>query len=272
MTTTVDDATYVGGPADGYPIVFVHGAGISWRMWLSQLRALSDEYRLFAPDLPGHGRRANGSFSFDVAVRVLDDILGDETDKPALVVGQSLGGYVAVEYAARRPARVAGLVLSGASADYRGVLGVTTWIAGLFNRIRAAIGPLNHRFREGVKADLEDGPLPPDIVAAVVDGGISLAGYGQGAMALAGLDFLTKLRSFEGPVLLLNGAEDRLNPDAAETLEPKLPAAETTVVPDAGHTCSIERPDKYTAIIREFATERVWAGDDDVTDESGSEA
>jgi pimeloyl-ACP methyl ester carboxylesterase len=272
VTTGVDEATYVGGPAGGHPIAFVHSAGLSWRMWLPQLRTLDDEYRLFAPDLPGHGRRANGSFSFTAAARVIDDLLGDEADEPALVVGQSLGGYVAVKYAARRPARVAGLVLSGASADYQGMLGVTTWVAGLLNRIRAAIGPLDRRFREGVKADLEDGPLPPGIVAAIIDGGISLAGYGQGAMALAGPDFLTKLRSSDGPVLLLNVAEDRLNPDAAETLEPTLPAAETTVVPDAGHTCSTERPDKYAAIIREFATERVWAGDDDVTDEPGSEA
>jgi pimeloyl-ACP methyl ester carboxylesterase len=261
VTTGVDEATYVGGPADGHPIAFVHGAGLSWRMWLPQLRAFEDEYRLFAPDLPGHGRQANMPFSFDAGVRVLDDLLGDETDKPALVVGQSLGGYVAVEYAAKRPARVAGLVLSGASADYQGVLGVTTWVAGLLNRIRAAVGPLDRRFREGVEADLEDGPLAPDIVTAIIDGGISLAGYGQGAMALAGLDFPTKLRSFDGPVLLLNGAEDRLNPDAAEALAPSLPGAETRVLSNAGHTCSIERPDEYTSVVREFATENVWNPD-----------
>jgi pimeloyl-ACP methyl ester carboxylesterase len=231
VTTTVDEATYVEGTADGHLIAFVHGAGLSWRMWLPQLRAFKNEYRLFAPDLPGHGRRADESFSVDVAVRVLDDLLRDATEEPALVVGQSLGGYVAVEYAARRPARVAGLVLSGTSADYQGVLGVTTWIAGL---------------------------LPPDIVVAIVDSGISLAGYWQGAMALAGVDFPTKLQTFDVPVLLLNGAEDRLNPDAAETLAPSLPVAETRVISNAGHTCSIERPDEYTSIVREFATENVW--------------
>lgn len=257
----VDVVTYVGGPAAGNPMVFVHGSDLSWRMWLPQLHALKDEYCLFAPDLPGQGRRADQSFPFDAAVRILDDLRRDEVDEPALVVGQSLGGYVAVEYAARRPARVAGLVLSGASADYQGVLGATTWVAGLLNRVRGAIGPLGRRFREGVIADLEDGPLPPDIVTAIVDGGISLAGYGQGAMALAGLDFHAKLRSFEGPVLLLNGAADRLNPNAAETLAPSLPGAETRVISNAGHTCSIERPDKYTSIICEFATEDVWYPD-----------
>jgi pimeloyl-ACP methyl ester carboxylesterase len=216
---------------------------------------------LFAPDFPGHGRRASESVSFSAAVRVLDALLRDEIDEPALVVGQSLGGDVAVEDAARRPAGVAGLVLSGASADYRGGLGVTTWVAGLLTRVGAPTGPLDRRFREGVEADLEDGPLPPDIVTAVVDGGISLTGYGQGAMALAGVDFPTKLRSFDGAGLLLNGAGDRLNPDAAESLAPSLPGAETRVLSDAGHTCSIERPDEYTSIVREVATGTVWNPD-----------
>ncbi|OYR45839.1 alpha/beta fold hydrolase [Halorubrum sp. Ea8] len=155
----------------------------------------------------------------------------------------------------------------GSSREYARAMGDLENFVGMLATSVGLLEALTERI-----ADRADGPLPPDIVATVVDGGISLAGYGQGAMALAGLDFLTKLRSFDDPVLLLNGAEDRLNPNAAETLEPKLPAAETSVVPDAGRTCSIERPDKYTAIIREFATERVWAGDDDVTDESGSKA
>ena len=94
-----------------------------------------------------------------------------------------------------------------------------------------------------------------------VGGALGLAGYGQGAMALAGLDFHAKLRSFEGPVLLLNGAADRLNPDAAERIAPSLSGAETRVRSDTGHTCSIERPDEYTSIIREFATEDVWNPD-----------
>jgi pimeloyl-ACP methyl ester carboxylesterase len=213
VTTTVDEATYVGGPADGHPVAFVHGAGLSWRMWLPRLRALEDEYRVVTPDLPGHGRRADEPFTFDAAVRVLDDLHRDEVDEPALVVGQSLCGYVAVEYAARRPARVAGLVLSGASADYRGVLGVTTWVAGLLDRVRAAIGPLDGRFREGVEADLEDGPPAPTH-----------------------------------------------------------PAVESDEIPDAGHTCSTECPDEYTAIVREFATDRGWAGAGEAIVGAGSEA
>ena len=261
MTTGVDEAAYVGGPAGGHPMAFVQGAGLSRRMWLPQLRTLDDESRLFTPDLPGHGRRANESFSFDAAVRVLDALLRDESDDPALVVGQSLGGYVAVEYAARRPPGVAGLVLSGASADYQGTLGVTTWVAGLLNRLRAAIGRLDRRVREGVATDIEDGPLPPDIVTAVIDGGISLTGYGQGAMALAGLDFPRELRGLDGPARLLNGAGDRLNPGAAKTLAPSLPGADTRAISDGGHACRIERPNEYTPVVREFATGNVWNPD-----------
>lgn len=60
------------------------------------------------------------------------------------------------------------------------------------------------------------------------------------------------------PVLLVNGAEDTLNPGGAEDLAPALADAETRVIEGAGHTCSLDRPGEYTAILREFATGRVW--------------
>lgn len=208
MTIESDDTTYVRGRRGDQPIAFVHGARLSWRMWLPQLRALEDKYRVVAPDLPGHGYRMDNPFSLNAAVTVLDDALGSSTDQPALIVSQSLGGYVAVEYAHRNPERVAGLVLSGASADYRRWLGVKTFLAGLFNRIRAAVGPLEQRFRGGVESGLRSGALPADTANAILDGGISLSGYGQGAMALAGVDFPAKLRTYDGPVLLVNGADD----------------------------------------------------------------
>lgn len=172
----------------------------------------------------------------------------------ALVVGQSLGGDVGVELAARSPDRVVGLVLSGTSADYRGWLGLATFLAGLCTRLRGAVPPLDRRFRWRVRAALRSKPLPDDVVDAIVAGGISATGYGQGAMAVAGAgsDLRASLRSYEGSVLLPNGAADRLAPTP--------PDARVQVIADAGHTCSLDRPGAYTSAIREFAGDAVRSG------------
>lgn len=48
----------IAGPADARPIVFLHSVQLTRKMWLPQVEALSSEYRLIAPDLPGHGALA----------------------------------------------------------------------------------------------------------------------------------------------------------------------------------------------------------------------
>lgn len=254
----VDDATYVGGPGSSRPILLLHGAGLSWRMWLPHIRPLESEYRVIAPDLPAHGRRDDETFSLEAAVAVADEALEDAGAGPALVVGQSLGGYVGIELAVRRPDRVAALALSGASADYRGWLAVKTRLAGLFTRVRAGVGPLERRFQRGVRSGLRSKPVSDAVVDAILEGGISASGYGGGATAIAGIDFPAKLRTYDGPVLLVNGERDRLNRPAAETLAPTLPDARTRVLAEAGHTCPLDRPAAYTATVREFADSVVW--------------
>ena len=82
----------VAGPPDAPPIVFVHGAAFTGKMWAPQRRVLSDEFRVVAPDLPGHGARADRDFRLGRAVDLLDEVIDEEAGGNAVVVGLSLGG------------------------------------------------------------------------------------------------------------------------------------------------------------------------------------
>ncbi|MFB6164240.1 MAG: alpha/beta fold hydrolase [Haloarculaceae archaeon] len=253
-----DGAVAVGGPGEAPPIAFVHGAGLSRQMWLPQLRAIAADFRVIAPDLPGHGRRADERFSLSTAATVVAEAIAGATDRPALVVGQSLGAYVAVALADREPDRVAGLVLSGAGANYTWLLGLRTRLAGWLMRLRALRASRRDAFAERIADALEAGDLPRDVVAAIREGGVSLSGYGRGATALAGFDAHARLEGFDGPVLLLNGEGDRINPGPAARLADGLPRARADVLDDAGHTCNLDRPDAYTEAVRSFAETAVW--------------
>lgn len=114
VTTT---PSYRGG--HGSPLVLLHGASMSWRVWRPVLSALEEQHEVFAPTMSGH--RGGPPWSPDVPVRVptLVDTVVRQLDEAGIgiahLVGNSLGGWVALELARRGRARTC-VALSPAGA------------------------------------------------------------------------------------------------------------------------------------------------------------
>lgn len=96
--------TYYEAYGDGPPVLLLHGAGMDGRLWAELTRPLADDYRLVVPDLRGHGRTGDTDRESYTVTLFADDVraLVDALDLDvSAVVGHSLGGFVALVYAAR---------------------------------------------------------------------------------------------------------------------------------------------------------------------------
>ncbi|MBK6439803.1 MAG: alpha/beta fold hydrolase [Candidatus Microthrix sp.] len=106
----------------GPPIVFLHGLGASATTWNAVAETLSDRHLTMAVDLLGHGESPcpddPEEFSRDAALADLDDVLAT-LDEPALLVGHSLGGYMALAHAATRPGATTGIVVLNTGPGFR---------------------------------------------------------------------------------------------------------------------------------------------------------
>ncbi|KAB1190460.1 alpha/beta fold hydrolase [Haloferax sp. MBLA0076] len=241
------------GPIDAPALIFVHGAGISRKLWVPQMDSLADSFRTLAPDLPGHGDRADEPFRFDDAVETVAALLADVESDCVVLVGQSLGGYVVTSVAARNPDRVSGVVLSGSSADYRGQLGARTTVSSYLFRLGARVPGVEPRFERTMGERLRSLPLSDAAIEEILEAGLSLDAWGQSGLALVGVDFPALLSRFAGPVLFINCEDDKINRPAAVERCSELSNATPVVIRDAGHTVNLERPEAYTGIVREFA-------------------
>lgn len=101
------------GPQDAPAVILLHGAAFNSVTWMGDVSAWSRHFRLYAVDVighPGFSAPSRPPYETDAHALWLDDVLdGLGVDRAALV-GISLGGWLAIDYAARRPGRVTSLV------------------------------------------------------------------------------------------------------------------------------------------------------------------
>jgi pimeloyl-ACP methyl ester carboxylesterase len=238
----------VAGSADALAIVFLHGAAGTRAMWRPQMEALADEFGVTALDLPGHGALAHEPFRLDAAVRTVSDAIDAAARSRALVVGLSLGGYVAMAHAARYSEQVAGLVLSGCSFDYRGALGALSRLdAWLVTKL------VGERRLLRMQEKTLRGMLPADLAESLLAAGFTFRAMSAVYRELARHDFGALLGQFPGPVLVLNGERDRLNRRVEERQIAAARHAELRIIAGAGHACNLEKPPAFSEAVRAFA-------------------
>lgn len=239
------------GGSGGLPVVIIHSAAGSTEQWHEQLDHLRATRRTVAYDVRGHGRSARSADRASFRIPALAGDVEAVVDELALdrfvLVGHSMGASLALEYAARHPDRVAGLVLVDGAFHRQGDLepGTAEFLEALegpqypalieqyWDQILIGGGSA---VAERVKADLRS--TPQATVLGVMHG---ILDYDHPAAA----------RAYPGPIYLVLSPIG--NDDTA--LHHYAEVAETVLLEDTAHWLHLDRPERFARILDRLLAE-----------------
>lgn len=255
----IEDTEAPVGRPDAATVVFGHGLLFSGRMFDDQVDRLASRYRCVTIDWRGQGRSpaAAGGYDMDTLADDAAAVIHDLALGKVHYVGLSMGGFVGMRLAARRPELIRSLSLLDTSAgpedpEKVGQYRLLAKIYGLFG-----LGPVKSRvkplmFGPTYLASPRSGPQVEawtNEVNAAKRSGMKKAIYG-----VTDRDPIAdELGNVIAPTLVVVGADDVATPIAkAEALHKLIPGSRLEIVPDAGHSSTIEQPDAISDLLEAF--------------------
>jgi pimeloyl-ACP methyl ester carboxylesterase len=241
-----------GDSADAGPTVLcVHGSGGSHGVWKAQAR-LASSFPVVALDLSGHGESddVDADPGGETLAAYGDDVLAVARETDArILVGNSLGGAVAMTLALERELALDGLVLAGTGARLSVLEDLLVWLDEDFERAVEFLHEPDHLFHDPDERDLER----------------SKAAMHEAGQAVTSRDFRTchqfdvrdELGDIDAPTLAVVGEHDQLTPrHYHEYLAERIPECRVSVVDDAAHLAMLERPDAFNDVLETFVSSR----------------
>ncbi len=248
----------------GNPLVLIAGVGYGAWFWHKVVPGLAEHFQVITFDNRGAGGSDKPVGPFTVSMMAADTIgLLDALDiQAAIIMGHSLGGFIAQEMVVTRPDLVAKLILASTNFGGTNVIPITQEaMEVLTNRegdpvelvkrgITIACAPGFAERQMGVVKELMEyrftNPVPPAQYQAQVMAGAGMAALTEEQVA-------ERMASIKVPTMILFGEFDMVVPPAnADLMAKKIAGARVKIIPATGHMFPMEDPDATVIAIREF--------------------
>ena len=249
----------------GPPVLLVHGLGGSVNFWKPNIEPLSEFYRAFALDLPGHGLSDKSDFPFspDYVTELIASLLDSEGVQSASVIGRSMGGLISIAFALAYSQRVDKLVIvdsGGLGTDLHWLLRLLT--VPLLGEIMATptrIGTkilfrklfYDPRFAESELAEIiyqerKTHGFKKALLAAT-RAGVDLHGQRKSIIMLG------RISNIKSPTMIIWGEQDRIIPVAhAHAAHKLIHGSSLHIFSHCGHCPQIEKADDFNRLVLHF--------------------
>ena len=243
----------------GLPLVFLHAFPLNRTMWAEQEKAFSSQFRVITVDLRGHGESDAPlwHYSLDQAADDVHSLLDHLSIREAVLIGLSMGGYIAFAFYRKYAARVRGLVLADTRAQ-----------ADTNDGKRARFEMAQIAYKQGPRAIadimipkllspamIQTRPMLVQRVRTMIEGN-QVSGIAGDLMAMAERpDSQPLLTQISCPTQIIVGELDVPTPPSdAQLMAARIPNARLAVIPGAGHLSNLEQPELFNEAIRSLVS------------------
>ena len=233
----------------GQPIILLNGLFGSLSNWTSVIDNFSDKYRIIIPNLSVFDSPIQDAH-LDRLVFLLEQFIERNRLNNVILIGNSLGGHVALLYTIWNPGKVKRLILTGSSGLYEDSLGKTFPRVRDYDFIRERVSHTFHNKSVVTKALVDE---VFDTVSSIPKS-LRIIGLARSAQRNNLADLLDRIFV---PTLLIWGLQDVITPpEVGLQFHSLIPKSELFLIDECGHVPMMEQPELFNAYVSDFLTKQ----------------
>ncbi|MHA1784334.1 MAG: alpha/beta fold hydrolase [Candidatus Helarchaeota archaeon] len=232
----------------GNILLFIHGSGSNFRMWMPQIEYFKKKNRVIALSLPGHAEsdQMRVPITIENYVKYLNKFIERICeDKKPILVGHSMGGAISLLSALQIPEYLNGIILIGTGAK----LTVMQMIFDFLSSDYESFIKMGTSFAFSKKTKNKELIKKYQEISKLTQGFITRADF----QACNQFDVMNEINKINLPALIITGSDDKLTPvKYANYLAQKIKSAEMHIIDEAGHLVNMEKSTEVNEIIERF--------------------